>query len=100
MQRASAVYLLCYIVFVLVHILLDPPTSYRAWREWASHPGVGIASAVFFAALLAHMWVGLRDVIIDYVHPIAVRATVLALLALGLTGIGAWVLRILWLSIG
>lgn len=97
-QRMSAVYMLFFIIFLLTHFVLDPPKSYPAWRDWMLSPGVNISASVFFAALLAHTWVGIRDVIMDYVHPIAVRVIALALLGLGLTGVGAWVIRILWLG--
>lgn len=99
-QRVSAVYMLFFIVFVLGHFILDPPQSYLAWHGWMMSPGISIAASIFFAALLAHAWVGVRDVIMDYVHPIAVRVLVLVSLALGLTGVGAWVIRMLWLARG
>lgn len=94
-QRVTAVFMLLYIVFLLTHFLLDRPTSYLAWRAWIERPMVGISSFAFSAALLAHMWVGLRDVILDYVKPVAVRVVALALLGFCLIGIGAWVIRIL-----
>mgnify|MGYP001794396830 CR=1 FL=1 len=97
-QRVSAVYMLVFIVFLLIHFLLDPPHSFLAWHDWMMSPGISITASVFFAALLAHAWVGARDVILDYVHPIVVRIFVLALLGLGLMGIAAWVIRILWLG--
>jgi len=99
-QRVSAVYMLLFIVYVLVHFMIDRPQSYLAWRGWMTGSGARIAAAVFFAALMAHAWVGLRDVIIDYVHPIAARVGALALLGLGLTATGAWVIQILWLRHG
>ena len=62
--------------------------------------GVSIATATFFAALLAHAGVGLRDVIMDYVHPVVLRVCVLALLGLGLLATAIWVARILWMEQG
>jgi len=50
--------------------------------------------------MLAHTWVGVRDVVMDYVHPIALRVIVLSSLVLYLTGLGAWAARILWLRQG
>ena len=94
-QRLSAVYMLLFIIFVLCHFLLDPPRSYQAWAAWIRNPGVSIAVAVFFTALLLHAWVGVRDVILDYVHPLGVRVAMLALLGAGLAAIGLWVLQIL-----
>ena len=61
---------------------------------------VSTATAVFFAALLAHAWVGVRDVILDYVHPLAFRACLLASLGLGLAATGVWAMRVLWLANG
>lgn len=95
-QRISAVYMLLFIVFLLVRFLLAPAASYPAWRAWMLNPAISIATFVFFVALLAHTWVGMRDVILDYVKPLAVRVSVLTLLGFFLTGLGAWVVRILW----
>ncbi|MBS0335662.1 MAG: succinate dehydrogenase, hydrophobic membrane anchor protein [Proteobacteria bacterium] len=96
-QRVSAVYMLLFLVFLLFHFVLTPPHSYQAWRDWVRSPFVGIAASVFFAALLAHVWVGIRDVVLDYVRPIGARVLALALLGLCLAGAGAWLVRILWL---
>ena len=97
-QRVSAVYMLGFIAFLLTHFLVDPPASYLAWRDWALGRSVSVAAFIFCLALLAHAWVGVRDVVMDYVHPIAVRVLVLALVGFSLTGVGAWVVRILWLG--
>jgi succinate dehydrogenase / fumarate reductase membrane anchor subunit len=94
LQRASAVYMLTFIAFFLIHFFLDPPHSYVAWRGWMRSPGVSIATCVFFVALLVHAWVGVRDVVMDYVHPAALRVCVLAFMGFGLSAIGAWILRI------
>ena len=99
-QRVSAVYMLLFTVFILVHFVVDPPHSYPAWHGWMMSSSVSIATAVFFAVLLAHAWVGLRDVIMDYVHAIAFRVCLLVLLGFGLTAMGVWVMRILWMRHG
>lgn len=97
-QRITAVYMLLFIVFFLAHFVVDPPHSYPAWHGWMTGPSVGIATAVFFAALLAHAWVGLRDVILDYIHAMVFRVGLLVLLGFGLTALGVWVVRILWME--
>ena len=97
-QRITAIYMLLFIVFFLAHFVVDPPHSYQAWRGWIMSSSVSIVTAVFFAALLAHAWVGLRDVILDYIHGIAFRVGLLVLLGSGLTALGVWVMRILWME--
>ncbi|MEO8346152.1 MAG: succinate dehydrogenase, hydrophobic membrane anchor protein [Betaproteobacteria bacterium] len=99
-QRVTAVYMLFFIVFMLGHFILDPPQSYLAWHGWMMSSGISITASIFFAALFAHAWVGLRDVIMDYIHPITLRVLMLVSLAFGLTGVGVWVIRILWLGHG
>ena len=92
--------MLLFIVFILAHFVGDLPRSYAAWNGWMMSSSVSMATAVFFAALLAHAWVGVRDVIMDYVHPVAFRVLALALLGIGLTAMGVWVMRILWMRHG
>ena len=99
-QRVSAVYMLFFILFLLAHFLVDPPRSYAAWRDWVMSPAIGVSASVFGAALLAHAWVGLRDVILDYVRPAALRLSLLGLLALALATLGVWFIRIVWLGHG
>ena len=94
-QRISAVYMLFFIGFLLFHFLLDPPHSYSAWHGWMRSSGVSVAALVFFVALLLHTWVGVRDVLMDYVHPPALRVSALALMGFSLMAIAAWVARIL-----
>ena len=94
-QRASVVGMLVFLVFVLVSMAVHPLGSFTQWRAWVAHPGITLAFLLFFAALLSHIWVGLRDVLLDYAKPAGVRNALLALVAFGLFGLGVWVLVIL-----
>jgi len=94
-QRVSAIYLALYCIYLLFHFALYPPDAYAQWQTWLADPLVGVTMALFFLALLMHAWIGVRDVVIDYVHPLALRVTVLTVIALLLTGCGFWVFRTL-----
>ena len=96
-QRLSAVFMLGFIVFMLVHFLADPPRSYDAWRIWVGKPGVSMVIVLFVAALLIHAWVGMRDVTLDYVAPLAARIAVLSVIAATLLAAAVWIVQILWL---
>lgn len=96
-QRTSAVYMLLFLVALLALFGLHPLHSYAEWKRWVGHPAISLALALFFAALLAHMWVGLRDVLLDYARPARLRRAFLVLVALGLcTGAAsmAWLLAL------
>ncbi len=94
-QRASAIYLLLFILFFIGHFLFDPPRDFGAWRDWVAQPWIGVAILSAFVALLLHAWVGLRDVILDYVHPTGLRAGALGLLRGALVATGLWMFRLL-----
>ena len=95
LQRLSAIYMVAYLIFFVFHIMTAPPRSYEAWHGWMAGPAVSIASAMFFIAVLVHAWVGVRDVVMDYVKPVALRFSLLSLIGLILLVCGLWVLRIL-----
>jgi succinate dehydrogenase / fumarate reductase membrane anchor subunit len=98
LQRATAIYLILFTFFLLQHLIFCAPADQAAWQEWVAQPLVSLASLLFFASLLLHAWVGIRDVIIDYVHPTAIRITVLTVIGFGLVGCAAWALKIIILA--
>ncbi|HVC11191.1 MAG TPA: succinate dehydrogenase, hydrophobic membrane anchor protein [Burkholderiales bacterium] len=90
-QRLSALYMLLFLFYALASWTLARPAGYAAWRAWVLAGSMRLPGLLFFAALFAHAWVGLRDVILDYIHPIWLRlgaltavAVALALMALAL----------------
>lgn len=94
-QRVSAVYMLCFVLFLLVSFALHPLQTYPRWHAWMARPSTSAAFMVFFVALLGHMWVGLRDVLLDYARPAGLRRVLLAAVAFGLLGLVLWLLWIL-----
>jgi succinate dehydrogenase / fumarate reductase membrane anchor subunit len=97
-QRVSAVYLAFFSMWMLGVFVFNPPRDVGVWRAFVADPWVGVAAGLFFLALLLHAWVGVRDVVIDYVHPPAIRLPLLILLAAALTACGLWAARVLLLA--
>jgi succinate dehydrogenase / fumarate reductase membrane anchor subunit len=95
LQRVSAVYMAIFLVYFLGVISICPPKSYAGWQGWMTSTTMSLATALFFLLLLAHAWVGMRDVLMDYVKPYVLRLTLLILLAMGLIIMALWVLQIL-----
>ena len=91
-QRATAVYLLAFIAYFIAHFLLAPPADDAAWRAYVGQGYVRLLILAAFVALLLHAWIGLRDVMLDYVKPLAVRVVALPLVAGVLIAIGLWML--------
>ena len=95
LQRLTAIYLGGFLVYLLVHFLLQPQHSFQQWHDWVTHPVMIIAIALFIMAVLVHGWVGMRDVVLDYVHAISLRLMILSLIGLTLISCGLWALRVL-----
>lgn len=94
-QRVTAVYVAAFVIYAATSLVLAPPTSFEAWGAWVGSPVNSVAGALFFGALLLHAWVGIRDVVLDYVHSLALRIVVLTGVGLALVAQAIWVLRIL-----
>ena len=100
LQRLTAVYLACFLVYLMVHFYRQLPVSYPQWQNWIAHPAMSVASALFILAVLLHGWVGMRDVVLDYIHSLRLRLLVLSLIALLFIGCGLWALQILMRAAG
>ena len=61
-----------------------------------SHRLMRIATFVFFIGLFWHIWIGMRDVLMDYVKPTGVRLGLEVAVALVLVGYAVWTVQILW----
>lgn len=100
LQRISAVYLGVFLVYVMAVFLPGQPWNYQDWHAWITRPVLRIAGSGFILATLAHAWVGMRDIVLDYVHCLGIRLAVLVLIGLVLGGCGLWALRVLLVTAG
>lgn len=89
-QRLSALYMLAFVLFCLAYFTFRGTPTFAEWRSLMGQPLMMTASALFLFSLLAHAWIGMRDVVMDYVHPLAVRISVLTALAVGLLAMAVW----------
>jgi succinate dehydrogenase / fumarate reductase membrane anchor subunit len=55
-----------------------------------------LASFVFFVSLFWHAWIGVRDILMDYVKSTAVRLGLQIVTILLLVAYMAWAVQILW----
>ncbi|ADE13887.1 succinate dehydrogenase, hydrophobic membrane anchor protein [Nitrosococcus halophilus Nc 4] len=94
-QRVTAVFMLVVLLLFFIRLVQDPFESYEEWQRWVGEPLISVLVTLFFGALLLHAWVGLRDVILDYVHSTPLRLFAHSLVVIGYSGIAFWIVRIL-----
>lgn len=90
LQRISAMYLLLVITAGTLWLLAFGQPGFDAWRAFVAHPAGALTLLLFYGAIFAHAWVGLRDIVLDYVHAFAVRAALLVSIAAVLLALGGW----------
>lgn len=94
-QRITSLYLGGFTVYVIAYLLLNPIADYAAWTAYFAAGSVRLLWGIFFVSLLAHIWVGLRSIYMDYLHPLWLRFTVSTVTAFVLAALALWAARIL-----
>ena len=94
-QRLTAVYLLVYIIIALIYFTIWPISSYTDWVQLSSNLFYQISTLLFIFSLLAHAWLGLKSVFLDYIKPWRLRFLLQMVLATVLLGIGVWALLVI-----
>lgn len=94
-QRLTALYMLLFFAASVTYAALGDPVTFTAWRALISAPMLKVGFFLMFSSIFLHAWIGLRDVLLDYVHPLTLRVLLLASIAAGLIALEAWVVIIL-----
>jgi succinate dehydrogenase / fumarate reductase membrane anchor subunit len=90
LQRLSALVLLAYLTAGTLRLAFGGRPSLEAWQGWVAQPLGASLVLLLAAAVLLHAWVGVRDVVLDYVHPPALRLGALLAAGLALALLAAW----------
>ena len=95
MQRATAIYMLLFSIGLLLFFASSRSLTYQSWSSAFQSPWVLMVFGLFFISLLYHAWIGLKDIVIDYIHPQFWRLSCLGLIAFLLWGCGLWLFTLL-----
>ena len=95
-QRITAAIMAVYTVVVLGVVLGGPALTYGRWKELFAQGWMRVATLMFMASLAWHAWVGVRDILMDYIRPDGLRLTLQVLTLLTLAAYVGWTIQILW----
>ena len=95
-QRITAAVMAVYSVILLVVLLGGRPITYAVWRDLFAQGWMRVATLLFAVSLAWHAWVGMRDILMDYVKPTGVRLSLEVAVLLALAGYLGWTVQILW----
>ncbi len=95
-QRFSAVVLLLSGLILWLGFLQVPALDYVTLNTLFQTNAIRLLVWLLVASLSLHAWVGLRDVLMDYVKPVSLRLALNLLFILVLVLCTAWTTAILW----
>ncbi len=96
-QRVTAALMAIFTVIVLIQVLaVKGPVGYEQWAGIFAAQWMKALSFVVIIALLYHVWVGMRDIWMDYVQSVFARLLLQVLSIFWLVGCAGWAIQVLW----
>ncbi len=95
-QRITAIVMAIYTGLFLATVLICSPTNFEEWGALFAPQWMRLASLVFFLSLFWHAWIGMRDILMDYIKPTGARLGLQVVVILMLVAYTAWAVQILW----
>ncbi len=95
-QRLSSLVMAFYMLVLLIMILITQPAGFVGWHAFFAPIWFRIATLIFFVCLLMHAWLGVADVLKDYVFNKTLRGYMQILVDILLLTYLVWAAMILW----
>jgi len=95
-QRFTALIMAIFTVALLVQLFVGGPLDYYKWSSIFARQWMKVLTFVVVVSMLWHVWVGMRDIWMDYVKPVGVRLALEVLTIAWLVGCAGWAVQVLW----
>ena len=95
-QRVTGVVMAVYALLFAAALIVSRPTNYSQWRAMFGAQPMKLAALLFFLSLCVHAWIGMRDILMDYIQPVSWRLGLEVVVILLLTAWALWAVQILW----
>ncbi|MDZ4201883.1 MAG: succinate dehydrogenase, hydrophobic membrane anchor protein [Gallionella sp.] len=96
MQRVTAGIMVVYSVALVYYLLWQPHIDYDNWTALFSSSLMRTFTLLFLLSVFYHAWVGVRDIVMDYVSVAGLRLTIYIAVILVLALYAIWSVQILW----
>ncbi len=95
-QRITAVLMALFTVVLLVQVIVGPKMSYYKWSGIFASQWMKFLTFIVIVSMLMHVWVGMRDIWMDYIKPVWLRLSAQVLTIVWLVGCAGWAVQVLW----
>ncbi len=95
-QRVTAILMALFTVVVVAQVLMPGEMGYDKWAGIFASQWMKVLTFVVIVSLLMHVWVGMRDIWMDYVKPVGIRLFLQVFTIVWLVGCAGWAIQVLW----
>jgi succinate dehydrogenase / fumarate reductase membrane anchor subunit len=95
-QRITALVMVVFTVIVAAVLISKAPLTYDVWKDLFARGWMRVATLLFAVSLAWHAWVGVRDILMDYIKHDGLRLALQVVTVLLLAGYVSWAIEILW----
>jgi succinate dehydrogenase / fumarate reductase membrane anchor subunit len=96
-QRITGGLMALFTIILLAQVLLTRgPIGYDAWYGIFASQWMKVLTFAVIVSLLYHVWVGMRDIWMDYVQPVSIRLGLQIITIVWLVGCAGWAIQVLW----
>ncbi len=96
-QRITAALMVLFTLLVLAQVLFTRgPIGYETWAGIFAAQWMKVLTFSVIVALAWHVWVGMRDIWMDYIKPVWLRLSLQVFTIVWLVGCAGWAIQVLW----
>ena len=95
-QRVTAALMALFTIVLVVQVLMPGPIGYDKWAGIFAAQWMKVLTFVVIVSLMYHVWVGMRDIWMDYTKPVGLRLVLQVFTIAWLLGCAGWAVQVLW----
>ena len=96
-QRVTACLMALFTLVVVAQVVFSKgPIGYDKWAGIFAAQWMKVLTFAVIVALLLHVWVGMREVFMDYIKPVGLRLALQVFTIVWLTACAGWAIQVLW----
>jgi succinate dehydrogenase / fumarate reductase membrane anchor subunit len=96
-QRVTAALMALFTLLLLAQVIFSKgPIGYDKWAGIFSSQWMKALTFTIIIALAYHVWVGMRDIWMDYIKPVGLRLALQVFTMVWLLACAGWGIQVLW----
>ena len=96
-QRVTAALMALFTLLLLAQVIFSKgPIGYDKWAGIFSSQWMKMLTFTIIIALAYHVWVGMRDIWMDYIKPVGLRLALQVFTMVWLLACAGWGIQVLW----